>query len=231
MTANESRKTGILRLRHLREVNEAKAEEMAEAAPRFNALDRKDAAPRVVSAFNLFQTPEPLAATLAGMFGTFGRTLEPSAGLGRLYRAVRNVDRESEIVMVDSSPECCGELYRATEGDRAARLVAGDFLGMSADRLGGLFDSVIMNPPFKQGADIRHVLHALALLKPGGRLAAIVANGPRQRTQLKPLASQWVDLPPGAFKESFTNVAAAIVVIDSPHEYPRQWKAGTPPAR
>ncbi len=63
--ARDSRRTGILRLRHLQEVTEAKAEEMAEAAPRFARLaDKAASAPRVVVAFQLFQTPEPLAARL-----------------------------------------------------------------------------------------------------------------------------------------------------------------------
>ena len=74
-----SRKTGLLRLRHLLEVTEAKAEEMDAERPRFERLANPDSAPRVISAAQLFQTPEPLAARLAMMFPRFGRTLEPSA--------------------------------------------------------------------------------------------------------------------------------------------------------
>jgi hypothetical protein len=202
-------------LRHLQEVTEAKAEEMDAERPRFVQLAGDDARPGIVSAFNLFQTPEPLAARLAGLFDRFGRTLEPSAGLGWLYRAVRGVDPACPVVLVDSSPDCCGELYRATERDANARLVSGDFLAMDAARLGGRFDSVIMNPPFKNGADVRHVLHARALLAPGGRLVAIVADGPRQRDRLRPLASAWIDLPAGSFKGEGTAVETAIVVIDA----------------
>ena len=217
MSADESRKTGILRLRHLREVNEAKAEEMAAQADRFARLANKDSAPRVVSAFNLFQTPEPLAARLVELLAEgrdLGRVLEPSAGLGRLYRAVRATSSACPVVLVDSSPECCGELYRATEGDTAARLVSGDFLTMTADRLGGLFDSAILNPPFRLGADIKHVRHALSLLAPGGRLVSVVANGPKQRAALKPAAAQWHDLPAGTFRTEGTDVASALVVFE-----------------
>lgn len=213
MNSNESRKTGLLRLRHLQEVTEAKAEELADAAPRFARLADPASAPRVVSSHNLFQTPEPLAARMASLFPTFGRTLEPSAGLGRLYRAVRAVSATCPVVLVDIAPECCGELYRATEGDGNARLVAGDFLAMDAERL-GTFACIIANPPFARGADIAHIRHMLTLLNPGGRLVALCANGPRQRQQLRPLASQWIDLEPGAFRSEGTNVNAAIVVID-----------------
>lgn len=211
---NESRSRGILRLRHLGEVTEAKGEEMAEARGRFQALASEDAAPRVVSAFNLFQTPEPLAAKLAGMFeGRGGRWLEPSAGLGRLYRALRAVDPSGPVVLVENSADCCRELYRATEGDGAARLVMADFLGCDEARL-GRFDCVLMNPPFKLGADVKHIRHAAGLLAPGGRLVALCANGPKQRAALKPLASHWEELPAKSFASEGTNVSAALVVID-----------------
>jgi SAM-dependent methyltransferase len=210
---NDSRRAGLLRLRHLREATEARAEELAESAARFTRLADPSAAPAVVSSFNLFQTPTPLAARLAGLFQTFGDTLEPSAGLGQLYRAVRGVS-DCPITLVDISPECCRELYRATEADKAARLVTGDFLQMDGERL-GMFDSVIMNPPFKAGADIRHIEHARRFLKPGGRLVAICADGPRQRERLEPIASDWIDLEPGSFAESGTKVNAAIVIFDA----------------
>lgn len=212
MTARQSQLTGRLRLRHLMETTEAVGEEMAEERGRFQRLAREDSAPRVVSAFNLFQTPEPLAAKVAALFPSFGRTLEPSAGLGRLYRAIRARDTGCEVVLVEQSPECCGELYRATESDPQARLIQADFLACDVDRL-GRFNSILMNPPFKMGTDCKHIRHAAGLLAPGGLLVAICAAGPRQRAQLGPIVDSWEDLPPGSFKESYTNVAAAVVTI------------------
>ncbi len=216
--ANDSRRTGLLRLRHLREVSEAKGEEMADARERFARLADKDSAPRVVSAFNLFQTPEPLAARLVELLTEggrdLGRVLEPSAGLGRLYRAVRATSSACPVVLVDNSRDCCGELYRATEGDPAARLIAGDFLTTDAERLGGAFDSAVMNPPFKNGADVKHVRHALELLAKGGRLVSVVAAGPKQRAAVASSATRWIDLPAGSFKSEGTSVAAALVVFD-----------------
>lgn len=213
---NESRRVGILRLRHLGEVNEAKGEEMAEAAPRFARLANKDSATRVIVAHQLFQTPEPLAARVAALATAngrdLGRVLEPSAGLGRIYHAIRAVAPSAPVTLVDVSPDCCGELYRATEGDSAARLVSGDFLTMDADRL-GRFDTVVMNPPFTRGADIAHIRAALALLAPGGVLVAICAAGPKQRAALQPIATTWDDLPAGSFRSEGTNVAAALVTI------------------
>ena len=211
----DSQQAGRLRLRHLREITEARGEEMAIERARFHRLAREDSAPRVVSAFNLFQTPEPLAAELAGMFSgrRLGRVLEPSAGLGRLYRAVRAVDQAAPVVLVDNSPECCGELYRMTGRDPVAQLIQADFLSLDVERL-GLFDSIIMNPPFKLGTDCRHVLHAMQFLRPGGRLVSLCANGPRQRERLMLLATIWRELPAGTFRSEGTGVNAAVIVID-----------------
>ena len=208
---SRSRLTGLQRLRDLKSHGEFIAVDMAEGRQRFARLADAESAPRVVSSFNLFQTPEPLAAKLAGMFPAFGRTLEPSAGLGRLYKAVRALS-DCPMMLVDISPECCSELDRIA--DENATVQMGDFLAMDAGTL-GLFDGVIMNPPFKMGADVKHIRHALELLNPSGRLVAICANGPRQHEQLQPLASEWIDLPAGSFKEQGTNVNAAIVVIDA----------------
>ena len=39
-----------------------------------------------------------------------------------------------------------------------------------------MFDAVLMNPPFAQGADIEHITRALKMLKPGGRLVYCVCS-------------------------------------------------------
>lgn len=209
----DSQLKGRLRLRHLLETTEARGEEMAEAAPRFRRLARKDSAPVVVSSFNLFQTPELLANRAVELLQKRGRMLEPSAGLGRLYRAYRLVDPVSPVTLVEQSPDCCGVLYRDIETDSTCRLVQGDFLAQSPDQL-GLFDCVVMNPPFKMGRDCKHVLHAVQFLAPGGRLISFCADGPKQRDKLQTVADQWIELPAGSFRSEGTNVNTAICVID-----------------
>lgn len=205
-----------MRLRHLREVSEAHAEEMADARPRFEALANDKAKPRVVSSFNLFQTPPELADQLAGQIPHYGRTLEPSAGLGRLYHAIRKRKTECPITLVDISADCAGELYRITEEDRNASLFVADFLTLTADKL-GTFDSIVMNPPFKMGTDIKHIRHALTLLAPGGTLVSLCYAGSRQRTKLAD-ADQWIDLPAGSFKSEGTHADTAIVVYKTHKE-------------
>lgn len=215
MNARQSQLTGRLRLRHLQEIHEAKVEEMAEDRGRFTALAGDAARPRVVSSFNLFQTPPGLAETLAQTLPRFGRTLEPSAGLGRLYKAVRAISPDCEIVLVEQSADCCRELYTTTEGDSAARLIQGDFLQQTPQEL-GYFDSIIMNPPFKMGTDIKHIEHAARFLNPGGRLAAICYNGPRQQKRfVEEEGYEFHPLPAGSFRSEGTGADTAIVIIDN----------------
>lgn len=211
----ESQITGRLRLRHLRERSEARGEEMAAMRGRFESLANPNAAPRVVSSFNLFQTPEPLAARLLDVLGNPGaRILEPSAGLGRIFRAIREVT-DNHVTLVEQSPDCCRELYEQIEGAGNTTLVQGDFLAKSAETLGGLFDSVVMNPPFKTGADVKHIKHAIGLLASGGRLVSLCANGPKQRAALQPTASEWIDLPSNSFASEGTRVESAIFVYQN----------------
>ncbi len=192
--------------------------EMAEERERFSRLSKDESKAVAVSAFNLFQTPEPIAELMVQTLAKTGRTLEPSAGLGRLYRAVRAVDQQSHITLVDESTECCGQLYKQTEADHMSRLVTADFLATTIDTPGttalGTFDAIVMNPPFKMWRDIKHILHARTFLRPGGRLVALCANGPKQQSALRPIASSWVVLPDGSFGTEGTHVSVAMLTLD-----------------
>jgi len=135
------------------------------------------------------------------------RVLEPSAGTGSLLRAAQQWER-LDMVAVEIEPAIArvlGEQFKDVE------VICADFLSLEL----GQFDRIVMNPPFANGADIRHIEHARKHLKPGGRLVAICANGPRQQARLMPEASEWHELPADAFKESGTTVNAAIVIIDA----------------
>lgn len=202
-----SRQDGMLRLRHLAEFTEAKGEDLAEQRARFHRLAREDAAPRAVSSFNLFQTPEPIAERMAAMLPLVGRILEPSAGLGRLYRAIRKLSA-CHVTLVEQSPECCAELYREIDEDSACHLVQGDFLSFA-----GKFDTIVMNPPFKMGTDVKHILHALSLLAPGGRLVSLCYAGSKQHAKLKPIADSWEILPSGSFKSEGTDADIALLTL------------------
>lgn len=186
-----------------------------ELRPRFERIkNRHDngTAPRAVSAFQLFQTPPEIAFRLASLLHLKpgADILEPSAGLGRLLDAAKAF-QPGRMVAVEIAPQCAKELFLQEREN--VQILQRDFLEVSPNET-GLFDAVLMNPPFHIRSDIRHILHALNFLKPGGRLAAICMTGPHRTEQLKPLASEWIELPRGSFQDSGTNLSVTLLTID-----------------
>ena len=172
---------------------------------------RTGVAVQVVSAPQLFPTPAALARRMVNIAEVqAGETvLEPSAGTGAIVRAViESVD--TEIVGYEINRDLVSALSR-TFPSYKLQARCEDFLTVTEGQ--GQFPVVLMNPPFANGADIKHIRHAATFLRPGGCLVAICANGPRQQEQLKPLALYWEDLPAGTFAEQGTQVNTALLVI------------------
>lgn len=167
---------------------------------------------QTVTADQLFVTPKELGEQVVELadIQPGQRVLEPSAGTGSLIGALGWTwyADGGELTAVEINQQLAAQLQ---EKFPAVKVHQADFLATNGEI--GTFDRIVMNPPFGKGADIKHVLHAREKLNPGGRLVAIVANGPRQQEQLKPLAEEWIDLPAGSFKQAGTNVNAAIVVM------------------
>jgi protein-L-isoaspartate O-methyltransferase len=198
----------------LQRINDKREEEDAAAAP-FRALEEQlKTGVKVVVAPQLFPTPPELAARMVQEAGIEPghRVLEPSAGTGNILKEIPGVLPGGEVVAVEISSSL---IYLSEK--YAHEIVCGDFLEQNGNL--GKFDRVVMNPPFINGADIKHIQHAMKFLKPGGRLVAICANGSRQREALKPLAENsggwWEDLPAGTFKEQGTGVNTALLVIEN----------------
>ncbi|QDV49592.1 class I SAM-dependent methyltransferase [Gimesia fumaroli] len=208
---SHSRQTGNLRLKRLQEHTEFKGEQLASECSRFHRLAQEDQAPRAISSFNLFQTPEEIADIMVQELGMRRRVLEPSAGLGRLYVPYREANPETEITLVEISPGCCRELYLLTENDNSITILQRDFLGTVG--MVCYFDGILMNPPFKHGADIRHIEYALTMLAPGGRLVSLCYWGVKQKKRFANCDVRF--LPPGSFKSEGTNADVAMVVIDN----------------
>lgn len=143
------------------------------------------------------------------------RVLEPSAGTGNLARAA--LAAGAQLTAVEVQPH----LATALAGPRL-RVICADFLALQPSEIDPV-DVVIMNPPFDNGADIEHVMHALKFLKPGGWLVAITSPGAEYRETAKHEAfraraakglrgydrNHW-DLPEASFASEGTNVNAMI---------------------
>lgn len=165
-----------------------------------------------------FPTPADVARRLVLLAGIEPghRVLEPSAGTGAIIDAIREHSRECTIFAIEINHTMVDVLKQTAfapgKADHRIAIRCEDFLESNGDL--GLFDRIVMNPPFDRGADVKHIKHALGHLREGGRLVSVCAAGPKQREAMEEIATSWETLPPGSFKESGTGVAAAIVVID-----------------
>lgn len=145
--------------------------------------------------------------------------LEPSAGMGHMADAIREqTGVEPDVV------ELSGDRRELLEA-KGYNLVGSDFMDVS----GKQYDRIVMNPPFSKGRDIQHVQHAYSLLKPGGRLVAIMGEGAFFQSNSRAEGFRaWLDglgatserLPEGSFMDPAlpvnTSVNARLVVIDKP---------------
>ncbi len=92
------------------------------------------------------------------------------------------------------------------ENFNGVRVQCGDFMEWQPVQY---YSRVIMNPPFSHGQDIRHILRAFSLLRPGGVLVAVCLNGPRQQEKLLPFSDVREELPRGTF--AYTDVPTMII--------------------
>ncbi|OAE71671.1 hypothetical protein A7J71_20735 [Achromobacter insolitus] len=139
------------------------------------------------------------------------RVFDPSAGTGDLLAAAARIRPGVQLLAVEIDARLAAGL-RARMPE--ASVTVADFLDVDAAAL-GLVDRIVMNPPFRNGADIKHIEHARRFLAPGGRLVAICADGPRQQESLRPgvlaAGGSWEPLPSDAFKHAGTAVRAVML--------------------
>ena len=163
-----------------------------------------------VAAPQLFPTPPALARRMVELaeIEADHRVLEPSAGTGNLLRAIGD---QSDKVAVELNHSLARGLCNL--GVSGLHVRNADFLDLKQTADLGQFDRVVMNPPFANAQDVAHIKRALAMLKPGGRLVALCANGPRQQEALRPLADAWEVLPSGTFEG--TGVRAVLLTVQA----------------
>lgn len=171
-----------------------------------------------------FPTPKPLIHQLLNLaeLKKGENVLEPSAGKGDILDAIREKYGDTVKLSACEVNTKLSEFLKL----KGYKVVASDFLTL-ADK----YDKIIMNPPFENGKDIDHVLHAYSVLKKGGRLVAIMSEGVFFRKFKKDIAfreflfetnayvSEKIE---GAFKKAFnqTGIAVRLVVINEDHTLP-----------
>ncbi len=152
--------------------------------------------------------------------------LEPSAGTGNIADEIGKHDGIC-LDVVELDPE----LRRFLRG-KGYNVVGSDFMAYR----GRQYDRIIMNPPFSkigqdQAQSVLHVRHAYSLLKPGGKLAAIVPEWlfhTRGKGRKPREFNDWLQNNTGGFttcpleagtfdnEESRTPVLTRILLIEKP---------------
>lgn len=201
----------------MQEEHEGTAALMDALRPRLEALANRHqngTAPRAIAAFNLFQTPEPLAAKMAEISDLRPglRVLEPSAGLGRLIRACESKCENLQTVAVEITPACAQVLF---QNYGQLKIFQRDFLTLEPEET-GLFDRIVMNPPFKMRQDIAHIRHALDFLAPGGLLIALCLSENRRLAAFREMAETWETIAAGTFRGEGTNVETILFTFRNP---------------
>ncbi|WP_136039967.1 LPD38 domain-containing protein [Photobacterium damselae] len=168
---------------------------------------------------DFFPTPATIATDIVELASIEQgmSVLEPSAGHGMLADAALNAGGDVQTV------EMAGDLIDILEA-KGHKVDGGDFMEYQPNKM---YDRIVMNPPFSNDMDIDHVQRAYEMLKPGGRMVAIVSSmaGNRQNKKNKAFR-EWLDdlaaeeqmLPDDAFKASLnpTSVRTKTLVIEKP---------------
>ncbi len=167
---------------------------------------------------DFFPTPESRARHIVELAGIeLGmKVLEPSAGNGMLADAAKSQGADVEVV------ELASDLSDILK-EKGHKVVGDDFLAFT----GKGYDRIVMNPPFSNDMDIDHVRHAYDMLKPGGKMVAVMSSMAGERSNNKNRAfKDWLaELnateemdPEGTFKESMnqTGVRTKTVEIEKP---------------
>lgn len=146
-------------------------------------------------------------------FYTFGDTFRAPDGAEGIMRGANG----NRVRLVNQAGDMVGAGYY----DRA------DLTGVAHNGTASGYDRIIMNPPFSNRRDAEHVRHAYSLLKPGGRIVAIMGEGvffgqdkkaQDFREWLESVGGTSEKLPEGSFMDPSlpvnTSVNARMVVID-----------------
>lgn len=153
-----------------------------------------------------YPTPPEVAARAVSMANIQPNhtCLEPSAGVGNLAALM-----PQQTVCVEVAKLRCDVLTA-----RGHIVEQADFLAWAAAaRLAGrLFDRVVMNPPFDSGRWQAHLEAASRLVRPGGRLVAILPSGAANSARLD-TPSDWAVTFPVKYDNAFTGASVSVVIM------------------
>ena len=134
------------------------------------------------------------------------RVLEPEFGDGRILKALKLAAPDALITGIELNDERFLAVKNDSVLSTGPSWCIPTFLGTSPMKL---FDVIVMNPPFLKRSDVKHVMHAIAMLAKRGRLQAILSAGvlfredtltKALRERVKQLGGQISPLPDDTFR-------------------------------
>jgi predicted RNA methylase len=184
----------------IRELGEKAVDTEAMRKSKLRRMEQEIALSRIPGYFN---SPEAVIGQMLDkvIVGPGMRMLEPEAGSGHIADAAKKLGAEVDCVEVNHRLR---ELLEA----KGHNLIGWDFLEMEPNPI---YDVILMNPPFEDKQDIRHLRHAYKFLKPGGRVVSVLSAGAEFRDDSETRSFRsWVEeqdgnmfrLPEDSFKES-----------------------------
>lgn len=153
-------------------------------------------------AHQFYPTPEKLARIVVDQaeIGETDRVLEPSAGQGGIADHLP----KDRTVCVEVSALHCAVLKA-----KGLQAIEADFVEWAAGA-GQDFDVVAMNPPFADGRAQLHIECAGALVRPGGRLVAILPASMRGK---QALGEGWNHQWSAPYDNEFAGTSVSVVIL------------------
>ncbi|MFI1100285.1 class I SAM-dependent methyltransferase [Streptomyces melanogenes] len=163
-----------------------------------------------------YPTPTPIVEQLLDLAElTVGCTLlEPSAGRGAIAEPAAARGAIVDCIELDATR---AEHIRA--GGYARSVTNADFLSVPVKRK---YQRVILNPPFSNRQDIRHVERAMRFVEPGGLVVAVMSGGLSFRTdrltrdfqaRVREARGTITELPDDAFPAVGVRTVVAVIPI------------------
>lgn len=151
-------------------------------------------------AHQFYPTPERLARIAVDLAGIEDQhtCLEPSAGMGGLADLMKEASGWTHCVEV--SPLHCKVLE-----SKGHSVTQADFLAWSGQQV----DRIVMNPPFSEGRWQAHTQHAATMVKPGGRLVAILPASTKDKDLLPELECAWSRV----YENEFAGTSVSVVIL------------------
>ena len=154
-----------------------------------------------IKAHQYYPTPENVARAAIELadIGPDDTVLEPSAGQGGIASLLPN---QGHVVCVEISKLHC-DILRA----KGFVTVEGDFMAWAPSA--PKFDRIVMNPPFSEGRALAHLQAAAGLLKPAGRIVAVLPASSKGKDVLPGWRVTWSD----TFSGEFAGTSVSVVIL------------------